>query len=172
MAAKDKKKKRPKDADEATLKKELDDATAAANDFKEKLAWLQAEYENHQKRAAREREAACRRATDDLLVSILGVRDNLERALAAAKTSSPEGPLFDGVTLTLDHLDQVLERQGVTRIAAKGERFDPDVHDAMIAEPTTEHPEDRVIEELEAGYRVGERVLRPAKVKVAVKKID
>lgn len=172
MAAKKKKEKKDTGVDAATLKKERDDATTQANDFKEKLAWLQAEYENYQKRAAREREAACRRTADDLLLSILGVRDTLERALAAAKTGPQDNALVDGVTLTLTQLDQVLERQGVSRIDAKGAKFDPDVHDAMLAEPTGDHPEDHVIEELEAGYRVGERVLRPAKVKVAVKKED
>jgi len=98
------------------------------------------------------------------------VADNLERALAsipAEGIGAPAQGLKTGVELTLRSFQGLLARQGVERIKAKGETFNPRQHEVMFEEKTDQFPDDTVLEELQAGYMIQERVLRPAMVKVA-----
>ena len=131
--------------------------------------WLRerADLENVKKRAARERADTIRFATESLLKDLLPVVDNLERAVEHARSGGDGQPLVEGVALVLKALLDVLERHGVTRVAAKGEAFDPAHHEAMAHVETTAHDPNVVVEEHQPGYRLNDRLLRPALVSVA-----
>ena len=131
--------------------------------------WLRerADVENLKRRAAREREETVRYANASVLKDMLPIIDNLERAVEHARGGGNGRTLADGVALVLKSLLDVLERHGVTRIAAKGEPFDPAHHEAMAHVETAEHEPNRVIEEHQPGYRLNDRLLRPALVSVA-----
>jgi molecular chaperone GrpE len=131
--------------------------------------WLRerADVENLKKRAARERAETVKFATESLLKDLLPVVDNLERAVEHARQGGDGQPLVEGVALVLKAFLDVLERHGVTRVAAKGTPFDPSHHEAMAHVETTAHEPNVVVEEHQPGYRLNERLLRPARVSVA-----
>ena len=131
--------------------------------------WLRerAELENLKKRAARERAETMKFANESLLRDLLPIVDNLERAVAHAESGGDGQPLVEGVALVLKSLLDVLERHGVKRIEAKGTPFDPAQHEAMAHVESAEHEPNSVIEEHQPGYRLQERLLRPALVSVA-----
>jgi len=131
--------------------------------------WLRerADLENVKKRGARERAETIRFANEQILKDMLPVLDNLERAVEHARTGGDGRPLVDGVALVLKSLIDVLERHGVTRVEAKGVPFDPAHHEAMAHVPSDEHEPNVVVEEHQPGYRLNDRLLRPALVTVA-----
>jgi molecular chaperone GrpE len=127
-----------------------------------------AELENFKKRMAREKGESLRFAAEPLIREILPVVDNLERAIAHEQDS--ESALIQGVRLVLDSMLEVLERHGVTRIDARGAQFDPAVHEAMAQVESAEHEPNQVVEQHQIGYRLHERLLRPARVTVNARK--
>src|SRR5262245_23650442 len=126
-----------------------------------------ADIDNLKKRAAKERAETIRYANETILRDLLPVVDNLERAAAHARGGGNGKPLVEGVELVLKSLLDVLERAGVKRVETKGTRFDPTHHEAMAHVETTTHEPNAVVEEHQAGYRLNERLLRPALVSVA-----
>jgi molecular chaperone GrpE len=135
----------------------------------------QADFENYRKRVERERTDTYNRVVADAARKLLPVMDNLSRALDAERSvESGESEEFrhflHGVQLISKQLSEVLESFGVQPIAAVGERFDPHVHEAVVTEPSDEHEPETVVEELARGYRIGDRLLRPAMVKVSAPK--
>jgi molecular chaperone GrpE len=160
-------------ASRAELKR-LQTALAEAQDA---LARRQADFENYRKRVERERTETYNRVVAEVARKILPVVDNLGRALDAERSletseSKEFAHFLHGVELIGKQLSEVLESFGVEPIASVGERFDPHVHEAVVTEPSEKHAPDTVIEELARGYRIGERLLRPAMVKVAASKSD
>jgi molecular chaperone GrpE len=160
-------------ASRAELKR-LQTALAEAQDA---LLRRQADFENYRKRVERERTESYNRVVADAARKLLPVMDNLSRALDAERSvESSETEEFrhflHGVQLISKQLSEVLESFGVQPIAAVGERFDPHIHEAVVTEPSDEHEPDTVVEELARGYRIGDRLLRPAMVKVAAPKSD
>jgi molecular chaperone GrpE len=144
---------------------------------KESLARRQADFENYRKRIERERGEAHQRVVGDVARKLLPVLDNLGRALDAEKTvQSNESKEFrhflHGVELINRQLNEVLESLGIQPIASVGERFDPHIHEAVATEPSDKYEPDTVSEELARGYRIGDRLLRPAMVKVAARRDD
>jgi molecular chaperone GrpE len=131
--------------------------------------WLRAcaDLENFKKRAARERADAVRFGNEALIRDLLPVLDNLERAMRHAEEAASVQALVEGVALVLKSLQDVLGRHGVERVAARGERFDPAHHEAVAHVETAAHEPSSVMEEHQAGYRLNERLLRPALVTVA-----
>jgi molecular chaperone GrpE len=131
--------------------------------------WLRerADLENVKRRAAREKQDALRFGAEGLARDLLPVVDNLERALAHAGAGTDAGALAQGVDLVLKGLRDVLERHGVTRVPAAGTSFDPSHHEAVAHVPSAEHAQGAVIEEHQAGYRLHDRLLRPAMVSVS-----
>ena len=139
-----------------------------AQPLEERYLRLAAEFENYKKRMERERATTIAYAHEELLVNLLPVVDNLERALAAAQVGGAhDDGLVAGVELTLRELKEFLHRKGVEPVEATGERFDPAIHEAVYTEPSTDVPEGGVITQIETGYRYKERILRPAKVIVS-----
>jgi molecular chaperone GrpE len=137
--------------------------------LKDQLLRLAAEYDNYRKRTRKDLEEAERRGCEETVRELLPVFDNLERAIAAAGTASDVGAIVAGLKMVLRLFEDHLGRIGVTRVAAVGERFDPAVHDAIQQVETDEHPPGTVIAELAAGYKLGDRLVRPASVVVARK---
>src|SRR5262249_12950979 len=123
---------------------------------------------NYQKRAARDREQERRFAQGPLAADLLTALDNLDRALAAAKQAGDNGALAQGVGMVQSQLLDVLRRHGVTRVEAQSQPFDPNRHEAVMQQPSKEHPPGTVVQVLEPGYLLHDRVLRPARVIVSV----
>src|SRR6266446_6454183 len=151
----------------AELEAELAAAREEARQNQERWLRERADLENLKKRAARERAEAIRYANESVLKDLLPVVDNLERAVEHARGGGNGQTLVEGVALVLKSLRDVLERHGVTRIEAKGTPFDPAQHEAMAHVESAEHEPNSVIEEHQPGYRLQERLLRPALVSVA-----
>lgn len=150
----------------AALEAELAAAREEARAANDRWVRERADLENLKKRTQRERADAVRYGNEALVKDLLPVVDNLERALQAASTG-PSTALVEGVGLIVKSLHDVLERHGVTRVAAQGEAFDPTHHEAVAHVESAEHPPNAVIEEHQPGYRLHDRLLRPALVSVA-----
>ena len=134
--------------------------------LQDRLLRTAAEFDNYRKRIDRERRDQFESAASSLLVEILPVVDNLERALQAP--SGPEAAAFRaGVELIHRQLVDLLRKRGVTPIEALGADFDPRVHQAVSQESSATHRDGEVMEEMQRGYMLGDRLLRPAMVKVA-----
>jgi molecular chaperone GrpE len=164
----------PQLAELVASRSELKRLQAALAEAQEGLARRQADFENYRKRIERERGETYNRVVGEVAHKLLPVLDNLARALDAEKTvQSGESKEFrhflNGVELINRQLNDVLESLGIQPIAAVGERFDPHIHEAVVTEPSDEYEPDTVTEELVRGYRIGDRLLRPAMVKVAAR---
>jgi molecular chaperone GrpE len=131
----------------------------------ERLLRLAADFDNYKKRAAREREEYVALANERLLKELLPILDDLERALNAAEQHE-EAQLEEGVRLVHRSLASLLARNGVEEIATDG-KFDPHVHEALLAQPAEDRQQGDVLDVIQKGYRLGDRVVRPARVIVA-----
>ncbi len=143
-------------------------------ELRETLARRQADFENYRKRMERDRNESYNRMVGDVVSKLLPVLDNLRRALDAegslqANESEEFRHFLSGVELIYKQLNTVLEGLGLQPVAALGHRFDPHVHEAVVTEQTEEYEPDTVIQEIVPGYRLGEKLLRPAIVKVATR---
>jgi molecular chaperone GrpE len=130
----------------------------------DRLLRLAADFENYKKRAARERQEYVTLANERLIAELIPILDDLERALAAAEQHQ-EAQLEEGVSLVHRSLASLLERHGVMPIETDG-KFDPHVHEALLSQPS-EAEEGSVIDVVQKGYKLGDRVVRPARVVVA-----
>jgi len=131
----------------------------------DRLARLQAEFENARKRAAREQQEFREFAVADAIKAILPVLDSFDRALQVAPAAQSD--LRSGIELIHKQLHDALQKLGVRPVAAKGEQFDPHVHEAVEMVDTAEADDHEILDELQRGYKLKERLLRPAMVKVA-----
>jgi molecular chaperone GrpE len=132
--------------------------------LQDRLLRTAAEFDNYRKRVDKERRELAEFISAEVVGEFLPIIDNLERALAAA---SETDPLRKGVELILKQMQDLLRKRGVKPIEALGADFDPNFHQAVIHEASSTHREGEVMEELQRGYLIGERLLRPAMVKVA-----
>jgi len=137
---------------------------AERDDYLDQLRRLAAEFDNYRKRVARDQESLAARAHEGLMKALIPVLDDLERALVAAEEHE-EAKLHEGVGLVARELRKALEREGLQEIDTAG-AFDPHVHEALLSQPS-ELDEGSVVEVLQKGYRLGDRVLRPARVVVS-----
>ena len=150
---------------------ELKSRAAKADENWERLLRTTADFDNFKKRAAREKQDALRYATEGLISKIIPVLDNFEMALAAAQNSSAEGlkSLQDGVTMIQSQLKSALTDSGLEEVDASGKTFDPNIHEAVSQQESDDVPEGHVLQQLRKGYKIRERLLRPATVIVAKK---
>ena len=132
----------------------------------DRLLRLAAEFDNYRKRVERDRRDQADAAMAGALHDLLPILDNLERALQAA-TGADSTAYRQGVELIHRQMLELLRKRGVTTIEAVGTDFDPEIHQAVAHESSPEHREGEVMEELRRGYKLGDRLLRPAMVKVA-----
>ena len=164
----------PMMAELVATRAELKRVEAERDELKERLMRRQAEFDNYRKRVERERGEIYNRMLGDVASKLLPVLDNLRRALDAEAvmkaTESEEFRHFlNGVELIYKQLNDVLEGLGVEPVAAVGQPFDPHLHEAVITEQTEDFEPDTVMQELVRGYRLGDKLLRPAVVKVATR---
>lgn len=152
--------------DEITQK--LAEAEQKAEEYYDRLLRASAEFENYKKRTTREMQDITKYANEKFVKEILVVVDNLERAIASAsENTGADDPLVQGVNLTLNETFKILERHKVTPIEALGKPFDPNYHQAMMQEDDDEHPPNTIIRELQKGYMIHDRLLRPSLVAVS-----
>jgi molecular chaperone GrpE len=153
---------------EARLEAELKEARAEAEKNWDLYLRERAERENFRKRMQREKEDLARFANENLLRDLLPIFDNLERAVSHSAEGQEGGAgLLEGVSLTLDQFQKVLEKFGVVPVEAVGQPFDPAWHEAMGQVESDEHPPNTVAQEMQKGYILNDRLLRPALVLVA-----
>ncbi|MDN5697816.1 MAG: nucleotide exchange factor GrpE [Rubrobacter sp.] len=145
----------------AALSQELESVRAERDEHLDSVKRLRAEFENTRKRAERERERVLQSASEKLVTDLLPVLDNLDRALQS------EGDIRDGVRSTRDQFVSVLEEEGLAPVESDGETFDPNVHEAVMGQPSEEHEDGTVIQTFERGYVLNGKSIRPAKVVVA-----
>jgi molecular chaperone GrpE len=143
------------------LRKECDD-------LKDQLLRVRAEFANYQKRAKQQADSDRVYAVGNLARDLLDAIDNLERATEALRTSA-SGGISAGVEMVQKQMLGILAKYGVEPIQAEGEPFDPNIHEAIMQQPSAQHPEGTVVADLSKGYRIHERVLRPSKVAVSIK---
>jgi molecular chaperone GrpE len=137
----------------------------------DRLLRVSADYENYKKRSAREMDDFRKYANQSLLKEMLSVVDNLELAINAAKEEkNSDKKLIEGLNLTRNEMLRVFEKFNVKPIKARGEKFDPAFHEAVMREETDDYPENTVMSEFQKGYLIHDRLLRPAMVVVAVPK--
>jgi molecular chaperone GrpE len=154
------------------LQEDPENVRRERDDYRDRLLRSTAEFDNYRKRVERDRAQLADFATAELLKDVLPVVDDLERALAAtpgAETAASIAGYRAGVELIHRQLLELLRKRKVTPIEALGADFDPNVHQAVSQEPSSAHRDGEVIEELRRGYMLGDRLLRPAMVKVAAR---
>jgi molecular chaperone GrpE len=140
----------------------LAEVTRERDEYLDALQRLKAEFDNYRKRAAREQSDFVTRASEGLVKELLPVLDDLERALVAVEHHE-EAKLEDGVRLVHRALMDSLQKAGLTEIEADG-MFDPHVHEALLSQPDDEKQPGEILDVLQKGYRIGDKVLRPARV--------
>jgi molecular chaperone GrpE len=150
------------------IKARLQNAERLRDEYAGLAKQVRADFENYQKRAARDLDVERRFAQKPLAGDLLPALDNLERAIAAATQAGDGAALAQGVAMVQSQLLDALRRHDVTRIEAQGKPFDPNLHQAVMQQPSAEHPPQTVLQVLEQGYMLHDRVLRPARVVVSV----
>ena len=145
----------------------LEAAQAEANHWKELALRSAAELDNFRKRAVKERQDAVKYANGSLLETLLPVIDNFEFGLQAARAEGENSPVLMGMSMVQKQITDFLKENGVDEIPAVGLKFDPNVHDAVSSQPTADAPEGTILMQMRRGYRLRDRLLRPASVVVA-----
>lgn len=165
----------PEVAELVATRAELKRLEGEVKELRDSLARRQADFENYRKRMERERSETYNRVVADIAAKLLPVLDNLKRALETeASVEASESDEFrhflSGVDLIYKQLNGVLDAFGVKPVLAEGEQFNPHLHEAVSTEPTDDYEPDTVIQEIVRGFRIGDQLIRPSLVKVAVKK--
>ena len=162
----------PESEEVKDLRSKLEIKTGEAEENYERLLRVSAEFENYKKRTAREMAEFNKYANQSLIRELLPIIDNLELAIKAAAEAADgnDACLLDGVELTRKEILRVFENFHVEPIDALGKPFDPNFHEAVMREESDEHPENTVVNELQKGYLMHDRLLRPSMVVVAMPK--
>ncbi len=150
-----------------SLKEELSQLRAKNEETLDLLKRVKADYDNYRRRAASEKEEARKYALYDFMSELIPVIDNLERALQASKDENVPQSHIDGLNMIYNQLYQMMEKQGVFPIEAEGKEFDPCYHQAVMQSHEEGHEPNTIVEEMQKGYIMKDRVLRPSMVKVA-----
>ncbi|HJX40310.1 MAG TPA: nucleotide exchange factor GrpE [Anaerolineales bacterium] len=155
----------PLDAQELTA--EMERIRSERQEFLDGWQRARAEFANYRKRVEREQEEARSRIAGETLVRVLAIIDDLDRALRDRPAEGEAAAWAEGIELIYRKFQALLEAEGVQLIQAEGQAFDPSLHEALSHEESEAHAEGQVIEVVQRGYRIGDRVLRPALVRVA-----
>lgn len=149
-----------------SLKEQLEAAMSERDENRDRWLRTQAEFENFRKRAAREADDARKYQAQPLASDLLPVLDNLRRAIQAGTSTSAE-ELLQGVQMVSKQFEEALRRHGLKPIEAVGKPLDPHLHEAITQMPSANHPPMTVLQEVESGYTLNDRVVRPSKVIVS-----
>lgn len=150
------------------LRKALKEEHDRAEDYLNKLKYLQADFENYQKRMNKEMLDLVRYGNERLIVKLLNIVDDLERSIKFSKESDNKESLIKGVEMVLKSLKEILKKEGLEEIEAVGKNFDPNLHEAVAHVRTNDYPVNTVIEEIRKGYLLNGKLIRPSMVKVAL----
>jgi molecular chaperone GrpE len=167
--------KKPSDhAPESTSSSERTDAKGEMVSLQEDLDRFrdlamrsQADLDNYKKRSAREKEEGIKYANKSLLEKLVSIVDHFELGLEAARGEGENSPIYSGMSLVLKQLQDLLSENGLQPIPAVGQKFDPNLHEAIAHQPSDEVPEEHVISQTRRGYRFKDRLLRPSTVVVS-----
>jgi molecular chaperone GrpE len=151
--------------DPVLLRQALAEQTTRAEEYFERLARLQADFDNFRRRTRQEKEEFYKYASERLISALLPVLDNFERALVAESGSIDS--LKSGVQMIFRQLQEALAAEGLTPVPSVGGQFDPQKHEAALRDESGDHPDNTILEELRRGYYLKDKVIRPAMVKVA-----
>ncbi len=151
------------------LQQALEIERKKSDEYLSRLKYLQADFENYRKRMEKEIRETAQITSEKLIINLLNVVDELELALGSGKETEDKQALLKGVEMILKKLSNTLEQEGLARIKAVGEPFNPSFHEVMAEIPLKKHDEGVIVEEVRAGYILSGRVIRPAIVKVATK---
>src|SRR6476660_4667684 len=154
-------------AETAQPEDDSDGLQADLDRFRDLALRSQADFENYKKRSAREKEEAIKYANSSLLERLIAIVDNFELGLEAARAEGEKSPIFSGMSMVLKQLMDFLADSGLQPIDAAGQKFDPNLHEAIAHEPSDEVPEGTVIRQTRRGYRMKDRLLRPSSVVVS-----
>jgi molecular chaperone GrpE len=159
--------------EEAALLEELDNVKEQNEEYLSRLQRLQADFENFKRRTKIQNKDLAKYASVELIRELLDISDNLERAAQALRAEGVQG-IYEGIELIHRQLCDLLSRNGVTSVKSVGELFDPHLHEAIMTEVDTNLPENVITEEIQKGYKLHEKVIRPSKVKVnkSTNKVD
>jgi molecular chaperone GrpE len=168
-------KKSPTTADDASavsagtaqVEDDCEGLQADLDRFRDLALRSQADFENYKKRSAREKEEAIKYANSSLLEKLIAIVDNFELGLGAARAEGEKSPVFSGMSMVLKQLMDFLTDSGLQPIDATGQKFDPNLHEAIAHEPSDKFPEGVVVRQTRRGYRMKDRLLRPSSVVVS-----
>jgi molecular chaperone GrpE len=135
--------------------------------FRDLALRSQADFENYKKRSAREKDEAIKYANSSLLEKLIAIVDNFELGLEAARAEGEKSPVFSGMSMVLKQLMDFLADSGLQPIDATGQKFDPNLHEAIAHEPSEKFPEGIVVRQTRRGYKMKDRLLRPSSVVVS-----
>ena len=135
--------------------------------FRDLALRSQADFDNYKKRAMREKEEAIKYANSSLLERLIAIVDNFELGLSAAKSEGEKSPVYSGMSMVWKQLTDFLAENGLQPIDAEGEKFDPNLHEAIAHEPNDEVAEGNVVRQMRRGYKLKDRLLRPSTVVVS-----
>lgn len=155
-------------SEEATVSSELEQARVQAEENYQRLLRVQADFDNFRRRARAEKEDFAKYASLKLIEQLLPIVDNFDRALSSSKETKDFDALVKGLDMTYRGIDQLLTAEGLKPIEAVGQPFNPEFHQAVMQVESEEHEEGIVVEELQKGYILKDKVIRPAMVKVSV----
>ncbi|GIP35856.1 nucleotide exchange factor GrpE [Paenibacillus sp. J2TS4] len=153
---------------EAILDNRLEELRKEADENYQRYLRAQADFDNFRRRTRQEKEESAKYASLPLIEQLLPVVDNFERAIDSSKETNDFDALVKGLEMTFRQLDQVLKQEGLEQIEAVGQPFNPEYHQAVMQVESEEHEEGIIVEELQKGYKLKEKVVRPAMVKVSM----
>jgi|TARA_B100000315_G_scaffold260330_1_gene320901 molecular chaperone GrpE len=149
-----------------SLKKQIGDKDKEIEDYKSRIKYLQADFENFEKRISLEKENLIISSREPLILKIIDIYENFDRALTEGSKGS-KGALLKGVEMVVNQLKEILDNEGVIKIKCLGDKFDPRRHDALIKEQTKDVEEGIILDEIQSGYLLKDKVIRYSKVKVS-----
>jgi molecular chaperone GrpE len=149
------------------LQEKLGSEEEKAKDYLNRLKYLQADFENYQKRTEKQVQEAVQRSNEKLVACLIDILDNLENAISAGEATENKEALLEGVKMVHKNLDKLLENEGLERLECVGKTFDPNMHEILAQIPTKEHQSGTVLEEARKGFMFKGKVLRPSVVKIA-----
>ncbi len=155
------------DQDIARMQQELETARSENEAAADMMLRLAAEMDNYKKRVLKERESLIKYGSQGLVQELLPILDNFGRAIESGNESREFDSFLEGVVMIFKQMSDALERKGISEIDAVGEVFDPNIHEAVMQVNSEEYPENIVVEELQKGYMLHDRVIRPAMVTVS-----
>ncbi|MBN6186210.1 nucleotide exchange factor GrpE [Aneurinibacillus sp. BA2021] len=152
---------------EEELLAQIEQLKAEKEELHNKYLRAQADLQNFRVRVNREKEQLLQYSSQRAIEALLPVVDNFERAIEASQDAQDPGALKEGIEMVFRQLQQVLEQEGVSAVPGVGEPFDPNMHQAVMQEASSEHESGIIIEEFQKGYKLKDRVIRPSMVKVS-----